>query len=138
MIDGVNRDGVPTQKLRMKCSIQTAILVAAATISLLSGCQTASDVRYERGNRVASVFGDYIICNGRLPSGQGDLIAYAYRFGDRTTIRRLQNVSFQALGPSTARVEFSDSHGVRDYRNVSLSAPYPLQLTNGADALRLP
>src|SRR6266545_6897344 len=98
--------------------LHAPVLVALCAIPLLSGCQTQAERRADRGHRVACVLGGFIVSQRRLPSTQTELVTYANTVSDRAAIRGLRRMSFRAIGPSIARVEYFDSHGVTDYRMV--------------------
>lgn len=103
--------------------------------SFLPGCQTPAVAQTDRGHRVARVVGDFIVAQPRLPSSQAEPIANANTVSDRAAIRALRTVSFQAVGPSVARVEFSDSRGISDYRTVVISARRPPRPTREDESL---
>jgi hypothetical protein len=111
------------------------LLLALCAMPLLSGCQTQAEHRADRGNRVAGVLGDFIVSHCRLPRSQNELVTYANTVSDRAAIRALRYISFRAIGPSIARVEYSDSRGITDYRTVVVSARRPPRLTPGSDSL---
>jgi hypothetical protein len=110
------------------------LLVFLCALPFLSGCQTPAELRADRGGRVARVLGNFIVVRQRLPSTQAELVTYANTISDRAVIRRLHDLSFRALGPSIARVEYSDGHGITDYRTVVVYARRPPKLTSGNDS----
>jgi hypothetical protein len=119
----------------MKPILHTPLLVFLCAIPFFSGCQTPAELRADRGGRVARVLGDFIVVHRRLPRSQAELVTYANTISDRAVIRRLHDLSFRALGPSIARVEYSDGHGFTEHRTVVVSARRPPKLTSGNDSL---
>ena len=119
----------------MKPILHAPLLVFLCAIPLLSGCQTPTELRVDRGGRVARVLGDFIVVHRRLPRTLTELISYANTISDRAAIRQLHDLSFRALGPSIARVEYSDGRGITDHRTLVVSARRPPKLTSDNESL---
>jgi hypothetical protein len=99
----------------------------------LSGCQAPAAKRAARYDDAARVLADFVVFRQRLPGSQADLVAAAGTYADRAAVRSLHQVSFRALAPSIARMDFKEASGVSDYRIVVVTAPRAPRLTVGPE-----